>query len=180
MPARRTLVREWGARPPRTKPKGSGQFQGHSGGPDCQYSTPRTTVCPAGLLGHLLSWPKPCGQTEAICLAGNGRLESGTQSETATRLAPPVGLEPTTSWSEARRSIQLSYRGAAYLPAGRQVQCSTAAAGAANVNTLSRVVTGGTLCSNSSNGRDPAQVRHGYRAGHPRTHRQGGGDPPRP
>jgi hypothetical protein len=26
-------------------------------------------------------------------------------------LAPPVGLEPTTSWSEARRSVQLSYGG---------------------------------------------------------------------
>lgn len=26
-------------------------------------------------------------------------------------MAPPAGLEPTTSWSEARRSIQLSYEG---------------------------------------------------------------------
>src|SRR3972149_670980 len=47
------------------------------------------------------------------------RLSPHWAAERANRLgpgisvlvAPPAGLEPTTSWSEARRSVQLSYGG---------------------------------------------------------------------
>ena len=30
-------------------------------------------------------------------------------------MVPPAGFEPTASWSEARRSIQLSYEGSVHL-----------------------------------------------------------------
>ncbi len=40
-----------------------------------------------------------------------GHLNSTSTVPHENILVPPAGVEPTTSWSEARRSIQLSYGG---------------------------------------------------------------------
>ena len=46
----------------------------------------------------------------AVLHTTGGALQ-GVAARDFVSLAPPVGLEPTTSWSEARRSVQLSYGG---------------------------------------------------------------------
>ena len=80
---------------------------------------PGSTIWPE----ELSIWPPKHKRTRRPFITGRGGKsvvrrgrELGEAAAKATqegvRLAPPAGLEPAASWSEARRSVQLSYGGA--------------------------------------------------------------------